>query len=198
MSDASAARSGWLRHVAALSGHRCSVCALAAVAFADSSVLPVPPDLLLVPMILLRPERAPVLLVICTLASSLGAAAGYLIGYGLWSVIGAPLIQLYGHADSFATYQRLVHDWGVWFIFGKAFTPIPFMVATIAAGVAAMPPLSFMIAVIIARGIHFAIYGTLLVLYGGKVLTLVARYERPFAVISVLVLIGLAVAYYLR
>jgi len=192
------ARGGWLRHVSALSTHRYSTWVLAAVAFADSSVLPVPPDLLLVPMILIRPERAPVLLVICTLASSLGAATGYLIGYGLWSVVGAPLIQLYGHADSFATYQRLVHDWGFWFIIAKAFTPIPFMVATIAAGVAAMPPVSFMMAVIVARGAHFAIYGTLLVLYGGKVLALVARYERPFVVISILVLIALVVAYYLR
>jgi membrane protein YqaA with SNARE-associated domain len=194
-----AARGGWLRHVSALSSHRYSMWALAAVAFGDSAFLPIPPDLLLVPMILLRPERAPVLLVICTLASSLGAAAGYLIGYGLWSVIGAPLIAFYGHADSFAVYQRLVHDWGFWFIIGKAFTPIPFMVATIAAGVAAMSPVSFMLAVIIARGVHFAIYGTLLVLYGGKVLALVARLERPFAVISVLVVvIGLVVAYHLR
>jgi membrane protein YqaA with SNARE-associated domain len=172
--SASAARGGWLRHVSALSSHRYSTWALAAVAFGDSAFLPIPPDLLLVPMILLRPARAPVLLVICT------------------------LIAFYGHADSFAVYQRLVHDWGFWFIIGKAFTPIPFMVATIAAGVAAMSPVSFMLAVIIARGVHFTIYGTLLVLYGGKVLALVARYERPFAVVSVLVVIGLVVAYHFR
>ena len=75
------------------------------------------------------------------------------------------------------------------------------MIATsggLTIGVAAMPPVSFMIAVLLARGAHFAVFGTLLVLYGGKVLALVARYERPFAVISVLVVIGLAVAYHLR
>jgi membrane protein YqaA with SNARE-associated domain len=196
--SASAARGGWLRHVSALSHHRYSTWALAAIAFVDSSFLPVPPDLLLVPMILTRPERARLLLVICTLASSLGAAAGYLIGYGLWGVIGAPLVQFYGYVDAFAAYQRLVHDWGFWIIIAKAFTPIPFMIAAIAAGVAAMPPLPFMIAVTFARALHFAMLGVLLALYGGKVLALVARYERPFAVISVLVVIGFVIAYHLR
>ena len=195
--SASEAGGGWLRHVTALSTHRHSTWALAAVAFADSSFLPVPPDLLLVPMILIRPERTFLLLVICTLASSLGAAAGYLIGYGLWGVIGAPLVHFYGYVDAFAAYQRLVHDWGFWFIIAKAFTPLPFKIAAIAAGVAAMHPLSFMIAAVVGRALHFAMVGALLSLYGGRILALVARYERPFAVISVLVLIGLFVAFHL-
>jgi membrane protein YqaA with SNARE-associated domain len=195
--SASAAGGGWLRHVSALSTHRYSTWALAAIAFADSSFLPVPPDLLLVPMILIRPERTFLLLVICTLASSLGAAAGYLIGYGLWGVIGAPLIEFYGYVDGFAAYQRLVDDWGFWFIIGKAFTPLPFKIAAIAAGVAKMNPVSFMIAAVLGRALHFAMVGALLVLYGGRILALLARYERPFAVISVLVLIGLFVAFHL-
>ncbi len=194
----SAAPGGWLRHVSAWSNHRYSIWVLAAIAFVDSSFLPIPPDLLLIPMILIRPERTMVLLVICSIASSLGAGIGYLIGYGLWSVIGAPLIEFYGYVDSFAAYQRLVHDWGFWFIIAKAFTPIPFMVAAIAAGVAAMPPLSFMIAATFARSLHFAMLGALLTLYGARILTFLTRYERPFAVISVIVLIALVVAYHLR
>jgi membrane protein YqaA with SNARE-associated domain len=192
------ARGGWLRHVSALSQHRYCTWALAAVAFADSSFLPVPPDLLLVPMILTRPERTLFLLAICTVASSLGAVVGYLIGYGLWSVIGAPLIEFYGYVDAFATYQRLVHDWGFWFVIAKAFTPLPFKIAAIAAGVAAMPPVSFMIAAVIGRTLHFAMVGALLWFYGARILTLVARYERPFAIVSVLLLIGLFVAFHLR
>src|SRR5437764_1004317 len=78
-----------LRHVAAMSNHRYSTWMLFAIAFADSSFLPVPPDLLLIPMSLLRPERMRLLVVVCILGSSLGAVAGYLIGYGLWSLIGA-------------------------------------------------------------------------------------------------------------
>jgi membrane protein YqaA with SNARE-associated domain len=196
MSD-SAARGGWLRHVSALSNHRYSTWLLAAIAFADSSFLPIPPDLLLVPMILFRPERIRLLLVICTVASSLGAALGYLIGYGLWSVIGQPLVDFYGYAEGFAAYQRLVANWGVWIIIAKAFTPLPFKIAAIAAGVAAMDPVAFMLASIFGRALHFAMVGGLLVLFGGRILALVERYERPFAVISVVVLIGLAVAFHL-
>ena len=190
---------GWLGRIAALSNHRYSTWCLAGVAFADSSFLPIPPDLLLVPMILIRPERTLWLLVVCTLGSSLGAVAGYLIGYELWSVIGAPMVQFYGYSEGFAAYQRVVHDWGFWFIIAKAFTPLPFKIAAIAAGVAAMPPVSFMIATIIGRALHFAMVGALLTLYGGRILALLARFERPFAVISVLVVIGLVVvAYHLR
>jgi membrane protein YqaA with SNARE-associated domain len=195
--DAVAAPRGWLRHVSALSRHRHSAWLLAAIAFADSSFLPVPPDLLLVPMILFRPERLRSLLVICTVASSLGAAVGYLIGYGLWSVIGAPLIDFYGHADGFAAYQRLIANWGVWIIIAKAFTPLPFKIAAIAAGVAAMDPVSFMLASIFGRALHFAMVGGLLMLFGGRILALVARYEKPIAVISILVLVVLVVVFHL-
>jgi len=195
---APAARGGWLRHVTAVSNHRYSIWVLAAIAFADSSFLPVPPDLLLVPMVLIRPERTLWLLVVCTLASSLGAALGYVIGYGLWSIIGAPLVELYGYQHLFAAYQQLVHEWGVWFIIGKAFTPLPFKIAAIAAGIAAMPFLSFMVAAILGRALHFAMVGALLFFFGARILTLAVRYERPFAVVSVVVLIGLFVVYHLR
>jgi membrane protein YqaA with SNARE-associated domain len=196
--NASVKSGGWLRRVSVLSEHRFSTWALAAIAFADSSFLPVPPDLLLVPMVLLRPERVYFLLAICTASSSLGAVVGYLIGYGLWSVVGAPMVEFYGYVDAFAAYQHLVEDWGFWFIIAKAFTPLPFKIAAIAAGVAAMNPVSFMIAAVLGRALHFAMVGALLVLYGGRILTLVARYERPFAVISVLVLLGLFVVFHLR
>lgn len=193
--SAAAARRGWLRYVAALSRHRYSTWALAAVAFADSSFLPIPPDLLLVPMILSRPERIRSLLVISTLASSLGAAVGYLIGFGLWSAVGAPLVEFYGYQDGFAAYQRLVDNWGVWLIVGKAFTPLPFKIAAIAAGVAAMQPVSFMAAAVAGRALHFAMVGALLVLCGGRLAALMARYERPLAVVSLLVLIGAIIVY---
>jgi membrane protein YqaA with SNARE-associated domain len=196
--SASAAGGGWLRRVSALSQSRYSTWALAGIAFADSSFLPVPPDLLLVPMVLLRPERVYFLLAVCTLASSLGAVVGYLIGYELWSIIGAPLIEFYDYGDSFAAYQRLVEDWGFWFIIAKAFTPLPFKIAAIAAGVAAMNLISFMIAAVLGRALHFAMVGALLVLCGDRILALVARYERPFAVIAILVLIGLIVYFHLR
>jgi membrane protein YqaA with SNARE-associated domain len=149
-------------------------------------------------MSLARPERMRALLIICTVASSLGAVLGYLIGYGLWSTVGAPLVDLYGYQDSFAAYQRLIDEWGVSIIVAKALTPVPFKIAAIAAGVAAMNPLSFMIATILGRALHFAMLAGLILIFGARIMTLVARYERPFAVISLLVLIGLGFACYLR
>lgn len=196
--EAGLAHRGWLRHVAALSRHRHCRLALGAVAFADSSFLPVPPDLLLVPMILFRREKVRLLLAICTIASSLGAALGYLIGYQLWSLIGAPLVEFYGYTDKFSAFQHLVAIWGVWIILAKAFTPIPFKIAAIAAGVAAMDPLAFMIATIVGRALHFAMVGALLAVCGERLLALIARYERRLAILSLLAVIVLGVAWFLR
>jgi membrane protein YqaA with SNARE-associated domain len=191
-------RRGWLRHVAALANHRHSTWLLAAVAFADSSFLPVPPDLLLVPMLLMRPERTRFLMVVCTVASTLGAALGYVIGWGLWSTVGVWLVEFYNCQASFAAYQHLVAEWGVPIIIVKAFTPIPFKIAAIAAGVGAMNPWSFMAAALAGRAVHFAMVAILLALFGARMLAFITRYERPLAVASVVVLIGVAVAYYLR
>jgi membrane protein YqaA with SNARE-associated domain len=113
---------------------------LAAIAFADSSFLPIPPDLLLVPMALVRPKQIWALSLICTVASSLGAVVGYLIGYGLWSLVGVPLVELYGYGNGFTAYQHLIEKWGVWIIIAKSLTPVPFKIMAIAAGVAAMSP----------------------------------------------------------
>ena len=187
---------GWLRRVALLSQHRRSAWVLAAVAFADSSFLPIPPDLLLVPMVLIRPERMRVLMVLCTVASAVGAMVGYVIGYELWNWVGAPLVETYGYTDAFASFQRLVAEWGVWIIILKAFTPIPFKIAAICAGVAAMDPLSFIIAAIVGRALHFAMLALLLSLFGARFLVLVARYERPLAVASAILLVGLLIAYH--
>jgi membrane protein YqaA with SNARE-associated domain len=196
--EASVPRGGWLRHVVAWAHHRHSSWALGVVAFADSSFLPIPPDLLLVPMVLFRPERLRFLLVVCTVASALGAVLGYAIGYWLWNLVGLPLVELYGCQESFASYQRLVAEWGVLIIVVKAFTPIPFKIAAIAAGVAAMNPVAFLVAAVLGRALHFAMVGAVMSFCGTRIMVLISRYERPFAVASVLLLVGLVVAYHFR
>jgi membrane protein YqaA with SNARE-associated domain len=196
--DASVARSGWLRRVAAWAHHPRAPWALGAVAFADSSLLPVPPDLLLVPMSLLRPERLKSFLLICLLGSSLGAILGYVIGYALWNTVGQPIVQFYGYSQTFADYQRLVAEWGVCVIIVKAFTPVPFKIAAIAAGIAAMDPLAFMVATVVGRALHFAMVGAVLVLCGPKIMALVTRYQRPFALASILALIAALVVLHFR
>ena len=196
--EASVERGGWLRHVSAWAHHRHGPWALGGIAFADSSFLPVPPDILLVPMALLRPERLKALLLICVVGSSLGAIVGYVIGYWLWSSIGLPMVELYGYTEKFTAYQQLVAEWGVLVIIVKAFTPIPFKIAAIAAGIAAMDPFAFMFATVVGRALHFVMVGALLVLCGSKIMALVTRYERPFVIGSVLVLIALGVIFHFR
>jgi len=196
--EASAARGGWLRHVAAWAHHRHSSWALGGIAFADSSFLPIPPDILLVPMALLRPERIKAFLLICIVGSSLGAILGYVIGYSLWSSIGLPMVEFYGYTENFAAYQRMVAEWGVLVIIAKAFTPVPFKIAAIAAGIAAMDPFAFMFATVVGRTLHFVMVGALLALCGPKIMALVTRYERPFVIVSILVLIALVIVFHFR
>jgi membrane protein YqaA with SNARE-associated domain len=196
--EVSVARGGWLRHVAAWAHHRHSSWALGGIAFADSSFLPIPPDLLLVPMALLRPERIKAFLLICIVGSSLGAILGYVIGYSLWSTVGLPLVELYGYTESFASYQRLVAEWGVCVIIAKAFTPVPFKIAAIAAGIAAMDPFAFMFATIVGRALHFAMVGVVLVFCGPKIMAFITRYERPFVIGSLLMLIVALIVFHFR
>src|SRR5207245_9103122 len=115
-----------------------------------------------IPMALLRPERIKTFLLICVLGSSLGAILGYVIGYGLWSSIGLPMVELYGYTESFTAYQRLIAEWGVLVIIAKAFTPVPFKIAAIAAGIGAMDPFAFMFATVVGRALHFAMVGAIL------------------------------------
>jgi membrane protein YqaA with SNARE-associated domain len=132
----------------------------------------------------------------CTVASSLGAVVGYVIGYGLWSLVGARLVELYGYGEGFTAYQHLIEQWGAWIIIAKSLTPIPFKIMAIAAGVAAMSPSAFLASAVLGRALHFAIVATLIALWGERVMALVSRYGRVFALFSVLLLLGLAVAYH--
>ena len=191
-------RTGLMQYVEAFSERRYGRWLLAAIAFADSSFLPIPPDLLLVPMALLRPTQIWMLWLICTVASSLGAVVGYGIGYGLWSLVGGRLVELYGYGEGFNVYQHLIEQWGVWIIIAKSLTPIPFKITAIAAGVAAMNPSAFLASAAVGRALHFAIVAALLALWGDRVIALVSGYGRVLAVFFLLILLGLGIAHHLR
>jgi len=191
-------RSGLVQYVEAFSERRYGRWLLAAIAFADSSFLPIPPDLLLVPMALLRPTQIWMLWLICTVASSLGAVVGYGIGYGLWSLVGGRLVELYGYGEGFNVYQHLIEQWGVWIIIAKSLTPIPFKITAIAAGVAAMNPSAFLASAAVGRALHFAIVAALLALWGDRIIALVSGYGRVLAVFFLLILLGLGIAHHLR
>lgn len=142
---------------------------LAVIAFAESSFFPVPPDALLIPMVLARPERAWRLAAICTVASVVGGALGYLIGYALFDVVAQPLLHAYHYEAAFTRFQATYAEYGLWVILIKGLTPIPYKIVTIASGAAHFDFAIFMVASAITRGARFFLVAALLRRFGEPV-----------------------------
>jgi membrane protein YqaA with SNARE-associated domain len=148
---------------------------LAAIAFAESSFFPIPPDALLIPMALARPDRAWRLAAICTAASVTGGALGYAIGYFVFDQLARPLIEFYGYGDRFAAFQQLYGQYGLWVILIKGLTPIPYKIVTIASGAARFSFPVFMAASLVTRGARFFIVAALLRAFGTPVRDFIER-----------------------
>jgi len=149
-----------------LSASRHALPALATVSFAESSFFPVPPDVLLVPMALARPERARLYAFVCTIASVLGGLAGYAIGALLYDTVGKWLISIYGYGDGIEAFREAYAAWGSWIILIKGLTPIPYKIVTIASGFAGYDLLAFTVLSLITRGARFFLTAELLRIYG--------------------------------
>ena len=150
----------------ALSGSPRAPLWLAAVAFAEASFFPIPPDVLLIPMVLARPRRAWALAMVCTAASVAGGALGYLIGYALFDQVARGLIEFYGYGPRFAAFQALYAQYGLWVILIKGLTPIPYKIVTIACGAAKFDFALFMAASLVTRGARFFLVAALLRVWG--------------------------------
>jgi membrane protein YqaA with SNARE-associated domain len=142
---------------------------LALVAFVESSVFPIPPDVLLIPSVLAAPRRAWLIAGICTLSSVLGGLLGYAIGALLFEALGRPILEFYGYLARFAEFQTWYNDWGAWIVFGAGLTPFPYKVITIASGVTALDLMTFMVASVLARGLRFFAVAALLWWFGAPV-----------------------------
>ena len=149
-----------------LAAHRHAMPALFAVSFAESSVFPIPPDVMVVPMVLADKARAFRIAFICTLASVLGAVAGYAIGALLFEALGRPLVELYGYTQAFGEFTARYKEWGAWIVAFAALTPFPFKVITIASGAAGLDLLVFVISATLARGFRFYLEAALLWRFG--------------------------------
>jgi len=145
-----------------LSGHRHALWVLAAVAFIESSVFPIPPDVLIIPMVLAAREKAWKIAAICTIFSVIGGMAGYGIGYFLYETLGQPLLDFYGYGEKFAQFQGYYNEWGAWIVGGAGLTPFPYKVITIASGVTQLDPVVFTIASVLSRGARFFLVAGLL------------------------------------
>ena len=178
--------------VLALSASRHAPWWLALLSFVESSFFPLPPDVLLVPMVAARPDRAWRLAFICTVASVLGGLLGYAIGYAFYDQVALPLIRFY-HYDAAATsFVESMRTYGVWIILGKGLTPIPFKLVTIACGIAHLNLLTFVLACCATRGARFFIEAALLRRYGPSVLTMV---EQRLALVTIVTLVGIVAGF---
>ncbi len=176
--------------VIALSASRHAPWWLAAVSFAESSFFPIPPDVLLVPMVAARPERAWRLAAICTVASVLGALMGYAIGYLLYDQVALPVIRFYHYDAAAAAFVENIRTYGVWLILAKGLTPIPFKLVTITAGLAHLPLLSFVVACAVTRGARFFAEAAVLRKFGQPVLRMVEQRLALFTVVSVVAVVA--------
>jgi membrane protein YqaA with SNARE-associated domain len=147
---------------------------LAVVSFVESSVFPAPPDLMLGPMVLAKPEHAWRNAAICTAASVAGGILGYAIGYFLQPV-GMALLSLMGHAGGLATFQAWFAQWGLWVILIKGLTPIPYKLVTIASGLAEFNFGIFVVASVVTRGARFFMVAGLLKMFGPPIQAFVEK-----------------------
>ena len=149
--------------------------ALAAVAFIESSVFPIPPDVLLIPMILATPQRAFRLAAVCTGASVLGGMLGYAIGYFAFDALGEPVLRFYGAMDRYYELQASFNEWGVWIIVLKGMTPIPYKLITIASGAFKFDLVAFVLASIVSRSLRFFLVAALLWRFGAPIREFIER-----------------------
>lgn len=148
---------------------------LGALSFAESSFFPIPPDVMLAPMVLARRDRAWRYATLTTVASVLGGVAGYVIGAFLFQPLAQPVIAFYHAEAQFAHIQAWFAQYGFWVVFLAGFTPIPYKLFTIAAGVVSMALLPFVLASLIGRGARFFLVAGLVAWGGPKVLPFLER-----------------------
>lgn len=164
--------------------------ALAIVAFVESSFFPIPPDVLMIPMIIARPSRAFVIAGVATVASVLGGMFGYYIGFALLESVGQPILDFYGKGEAFAEFAVRYNEWGAWAVLTAGVTPFPFKVITIASGVTQLSFPVFVVSSIVARGLRFFIVALLLWKFGEPIRDFIERRLGLMFIIFCVLLLG--------
>ena len=173
-----------------MAGDRRAPHALFWVSFAESSFFPIPPDVMLVPMILAQRAKAWTYAALATFSSVLGGIAGYAIGYFLMDAVGEPILRFYGKTESFEQFRQMFNDWGVWILIIKGMTPIPYKVLTITAGVTSMAIVPFVVASIVARSLRFFLVAGLLYWFGPPIRDFIESRLSLVTTVAVVLLIG--------
>ncbi|WP_377278034.1 YqaA family protein [Rhizobium sp. R86522] len=173
-----------------LAGTRHADRALAGVSFIESFFFPIPPDVLLIPMVIKRRHNWFRLALLCTLASVLGAFLGYAIGMFLFEAIGRPILAFYGKEDAFEQVAGWYNTWGGWGVLFAAITPFPYKVLTIFSGATGLNFLVFTIVSIIGRAFRFFLVAFLLKLYGESIRLFIEKYLGLLFTLFMLLLVG--------
>ncbi len=181
-----------------LADHPRALWALGAVSFVESSFFPIPPDVLMIPMIIARPSRAWLIATVALVTSVLGGLFGYFIGAVLWDAVGQPILEFYGKADAAAVFSERFNHYGAWAVLIAGITPFPFKVITIVSGWTGLSLPVFIISAIVARGLRFFIVAGLLWKFGAPIRDFIERrLGLMFTLFMVLLIGGFALVKYL-
>lgn len=173
-----------------LAEHPRALWLLAFISFIEASVFPIPPDVLMIPMILARPSRAWLIAGIALVASVAGGLFGYLIGAQFYDQIGRPILETMGKADAMAEFNTRFNDFGFWPVLIAGVTPFPFKVITIMSGWTGLPLMTFIVTSILARGLRFFIVAALLWKYGAPIRDFIERRLGLMFSLFVIILLG--------
>ena len=177
----------WTLHLA---GHRHAMRSLAVISFAESSFFPIPPDVIVIPLVLARRDRAWRIAATAAGASILGGCFGYVIGYFLWDSVGRPVADFYHITAAVEEYRQKFHGFAAPIILVQGLTPIPFKLVAIASGLAHVNFLVFVLCATITRSVRFFVVAGLIRRYGEPMQAFI---EKRMALVGWIVL-ALAVA----
>ena len=163
---------------------------LSLISFTESSFFPIPPDIILIPMILAKRANAFLFATICTISSAIGGIFGYLIGLLLFNSIGIVLINFYHLEESINEFKNYYNSYGAWIVIIAGFTPFPFKVITIASGLFQLNFFIFLICSIISRGARFYLVAGLLYFFGKKIKLFIDKYFNILTILFFIILIG--------
>ena len=181
-----------------MANHPAALWVLAAVAFVESSFFPIPPDVLMIPMIIAMPRRAFLIAGVATLASVAGGIAGYAIGMFAFETLGQPMLEWAGKTAYFDEFAARYNEWGIWVVLAAGVTPFPYKVITIMSGATALPLGVFIATSIAARALRFFIVAGLLYYFGAPIRDFIEkRLGLMFTLFVVLLVGGFAAVRYL-
>ena len=175
-----------------LAGSRYAIPAMAVVSFAESSFFPIPPDVMLVPMVLANRRKAFTIALVCTVCSVLGGLLGYAIGFYFFETLGAWVVKAYGLQSGLDKFRQGFAEYGTWIILIKGLTPIPYKIVTIASGAAAFNFPLFIAASVLTRGVRFFLVATLLHFFGPAVRLFI---ERRLTLVTSLLALGVVAGF---